>query len=249
MAGVSYESIRTADEAPTGPSLPEWIHEKIGSAGLDLRDGDILVVPQKIISKAEGRLVELAGVVPSQRATQLAAEVGKPPALVEVVLRESRRVVRAARGVLIVETSHGFICANGGVDRSNVVEGWVSILPEDPQRSAERLREHLQRAAGGRLGVIISDTFGRPWRLGLLDVAIGASGVLTLLDLRGSHDRSGRALEVSELAVVDGIAAGAGILMGKADGVIAVRVRGMSDFLGSGTARALLRPAQQDLFR
>jgi coenzyme F420-0:L-glutamate ligase/coenzyme F420-1:gamma-L-glutamate ligase len=244
MNGVSYQPVRSDEEVTTGAPLAARILAKI-----DLDDGDVLVVPQKVVSKAEGRCVRLDGVTPSARAVDIARTVGKPPELVEVILRESRRVVRAAPGVLIVETSHGFVCANGGVDRSNVAEGWVCLLPEEPDRSAERLRQQLEGPSGGRIGVVVSDTFGRPWRLGQLDVAVGASGIRTLLDLRGTLDRLGRRLEVSELAIADGIAAGAGLLMGKREGVIAVRARGLSEFMGDGSVRDLLRPAKDDLFR
>jgi coenzyme F420-0:L-glutamate ligase/coenzyme F420-1:gamma-L-glutamate ligase len=244
MNGVSYQPVRSDEEVTTGAPLAARILAKI-----DLDDGDILVVPQKVVSKAEGRCVRLDGVTPSARAVDLARTVGKPPELVEVILAESRRVVRAAPGVLIVETSHGFVCANGGVDRSNVKEGWVCLLPEEPDRSAQQLRQHLESATGVRIGVVVSDTFGRPWRLGQQDVAVGASGVLSLLDLRGTLDRLGRRLEVSELAIADGIAAGAGLLMGKREGVIAVRARGLSEFMGDGSVRDLLRPAKDDLFR
>ena len=186
----------------------------------------MLVIAQKIVSKAEGQLVSLAEISPSAAAVELAATLKKDPRLVEVMLRESRRIVRRDP-VLIVETHHGFVCANAGVDQSNVPgSDVVSLLPRDPDRSAARIAAELRRRTRKRVAVIISDTFGRPWRLGLTNVAIGVAGVPALLDLRGQRDLHGKPLHATILAVADELAAAAGLAMGKSDGIPAVIIRG-----------------------
>ena len=205
----------------------------------------VLVVAQKIVSKAEGRLVPLSKVVPTQRAIELAREIGKEPAHVQLVLDESRRIVRVAPGVLITETRHGLICANSGVDLSNAPDDDTAILlPLDPDASARAIRERL----GPRRGVILSDTFGRPWREGLVDVAIGVAGLAPVIDSRGTADRRGRELQVTIPATADALAAAAGLLMKKADGVPAVWMAGV-ELHGDGSARQLIRDAKLDLFR
>jgi len=212
-------------------------------------DGDVLVIAQKIVSKAEGRLVRLSTLRPSSTALQLAAKLKKDPRLVEVILRESRRIVRSDP-VLIVETHHGFVCANAGVDQSNVPgSNVVSLLPRDPDRSARRLAASLRRRTGKRVAVIISDTFGRPWRLGLTNVAIGAAGVPVLLDLRGARDLHGKPLHATILAVADELAAAAGLVMGKAAGIPAVVIRGYGYRSVLDPAARIIRPANEDLFR
>lgn len=216
-------------------------------AGLSL-DGGVLVVCQKVVSKAEGQVVRLADVEPSPEARRLAAEEGKDPAHVELVLRESVRIVRRGHGVLIAETRHGFVCANAGVDLSNAPEEGVAVLlPRDPDASARGLRRALE-PAGGHLGVVVSDTFGRPWREGLVDVAIGCAGLAPIRDERGGRDRAGRELQVTAMAVADQLAAAAGLLMGKTAGVPAVWVEGVSP-RGDAPLRSLLREPALDLFR
>ena len=205
----------------------------------------ILVVAQKIVSKAEGRIVRLEDVKPSQRAIELALSVDKDPRQVELVLRESARVVRSAPGVLITETHHGLICANSGVDLSNAPgEDVAVLLPVDPDASARRLRDAL----GPERGVVISDTFGRPWREGLVDVAIGVAGLAPLADYTSQKDRSGRELLVTVMARADQLAAAAGILMEKDAGRPAVWIEGIVPE-GSGSLRDLLRDPERDLFR
>lgn len=217
-------------------------------AGIALADG-VLVVCQKVVSKAEGRLCALAGVVPSAEAVRIAAEDGKDPRHIEVVLRESARIVRRGHRVLISETRHGFVCANAGVDLSNAPAAEVAVLlPEDPDASARRLRDALLARGVGPLAVIVSDTFGRPWREGLVDVALGCAGIAPLEDLRGKPDLVGRPLEVTTLATADQIAAAAGLLMTKDAGVPAVWVRGVP-LVGDGSVRATLRDPSTDLFR
>ena len=218
------------------------------------KDGDVLVVAQKIVSKAEGRFVDIATVEPSERAIALAAEVDKDPRFVEVVLSESKRVVRHRPGLLIVEHHLGFVMANAGIDHSNVAaeDGTerVLLLPADPDGSAKALRQHLLSAFGVGIGVIISDSFGRPWRKGTVGVALGADGLPAFVDLRGHPDLFGRELLVTETGFADEIAAAAGILMGQADEAIPmVLVRGLTWSAPDVPAAALVRPAEHDLFR
>lgn len=215
--------------------------------------GDVLVVSQKVVSKAEGRLRRLDGVEPSARALELATATERDPALVELILAESRRVLRATPAALIVETRGGLVCANAGIDSSNLAEeGTVALLPVDPDRSANALRQHLGAAAGGAVGVIICDSFGRPWRLGQTEVAIGCAGIEPLDDWRGRHDRSGRPLGATAIAAADEIAAAADLVRNKASGVPVAIVRGLERTVveepGPG-ARSLQRPPEQDLFR
>jgi coenzyme F420-0:L-glutamate ligase/coenzyme F420-1:gamma-L-glutamate ligase len=215
-----------------------------------LQTGDVVVVTQKVVSKAEGRLVALATITPSPFAQAIAAAHGKDPRHVEVVLRESRRIVRMDRGILIAETRHGFICANAGVDASNVPgTDVVSLLPEDPDASAERIRAGLRARLGVEVGVVVSDTFGRVWRLGQTNVAIGVAGVRPLVDYVGQRDPYGYDLRVTQLAVADEIAAAAELVMGKVSGVPVAVVRGLAHLLGEGRARDLVRPPETDLFR
>jgi coenzyme F420-0:L-glutamate ligase / coenzyme F420-1:gamma-L-glutamate ligase len=217
-------------------------------------EADVLVVAQKIVSKAEGRLVEIADVEPSARAVALAAEVDKDPRFVEVVLSESKRVVRHRPGLLIVEHRLGFVMANAGIDHSNVApeDGAerVLLLPVDPDGSAEKLRQHLIGVFGAGISVIISDSFGRPWRKGTVGVAIGAAGLPAFVDLRGRPDLFGRQLLVTETGFADEIAAAAGLLMGQADEAVPmVLVRGLAWSAPELPAAALVRPAEHDLFR
>jgi coenzyme F420-0:L-glutamate ligase/coenzyme F420-1:gamma-L-glutamate ligase len=211
--------------------------------------GDVLVVAHKVVSKAEGRVVELARVRPDAPARALAARTGKDPALCALILAESRAIVRERRGTLICETHHGFVCANAGIDRSNVAAGWAVLLPRDPDRSARALQARLAAELGGRVGVVVCDTHGRAFRRGLVNVAIGVAGFAPVLDLRGGTDREGRLLTASESALADELAAAAGPLMGKAAGTPAVVVSGVTTRPGPGGAQALLRPPEQDLFR
>ena len=222
--------------------------------GLVPKDGDVLVVAQKIVSKAEGRLVDVGTVEPSERAVALAAEVDKDPRFVEVVLSESKRVVRHRPGLLIVEHRLGFVMANAGIDHSNVAapDGGerVLLLPVDPDGSARALRRHLSEVFGVGIGVIISDSFGRPWRKGTVGVALGAAGLPAFVDLRGHPDLFGRELVVTETGFADEIAAAAGLLMGQADEAIPmVLVRGLTWSAPDLPVAALIRPPEHDLFR
>ena len=236
-------------EIREGNDLPRLIVEAARRARIVFQSGDILVVAQKVVSKAEGRTARLSTVEPSEQASQLAAKGGRDPRLVEIILRESRRIVRE-HPVLIVETQHGFVCANAGVDHSNVPgEDVVTLLPTDPDRSARLLAAALRKLSKKRVAVVISDTFGRPWRLGLTNVAIGAAGIPVLLDLRGSRDRNAKPLQATILAVADDLAAAAGLAMGKRDGLPAVIIRGYKYLPAQEPATKIIRPAGEDLFR
>lgn len=235
-------------EVEPGTDLAELIRGAANDAGIDLA-GTILVVCQKIISKAEGRLVSLADVQPGDEALEIAKEHDRDPRQVEVVLRESRRIVRRGNGVLITETHHGFVCANAGVDLSNAPGPDVAVLlPEDPDASARRLYDALSSPAGPT-PVIISDTFGRPWREGLVDVALGSAGLAPIRDDRGSRDRAGRELIVTQPATADQLAAAAGLLMWKSAGVPVVVVEGFPIEGDGSVKQALLRDPSTDLFR
>jgi coenzyme F420-0:L-glutamate ligase / coenzyme F420-1:gamma-L-glutamate ligase len=212
-----------------------------------LEEKDVVVVAQKAVSKAEGRVVRLDEVVPSQRARELAAE--EDPRRHEVILRESARVVRSRPPLVIAETHHGFVCASAGVDSSNAPEtGTVVLLPVDPDESAQRLRDRLKELTGLAVGVIVTDSFGRAWRQGTTDVAIGVAGVSPILDLHGVRDSSGYELHATRIAVADEIAGAAELVMGKTSRIPAAIVRGV-DVAGEGYARELVMPADRDLFR
>jgi coenzyme F420-0:L-glutamate ligase/coenzyme F420-1:gamma-L-glutamate ligase len=241
--------IRGLPEIRKGDDLAARVVAAARKDGLRVEDRDILVVAQKVVSKSEGRVVSLATVTPSAKAQELAAQLKKDARAVELVLRESRRILRSER-VLITETHHGFVCANAGMDHSNVPgEDVVTLLPRDPDGSAERLAAALRKKTGKRVAVIISDTFGRPWRLGLTNVAIGAAGLAVLLDLRGTRDREGKPLTATVLAVADELAAAAGLLMGKSEGTPAVLIRGYRFKPASEKAASIIRAAAEDLFR
>ena len=236
-------------EIHRGDNLSEQITNAARKARLDFENGDILVVAQKIVSKAEGAVVQLQTIVPSPQAQAIAERQKKDPRLVEVILKESRRLVRTDP-VLIAETRHGYVCANAGVDHSNVPgDDVVTLLPRDPDQSAKKLAAGLRKRTGKRIAVIISDTFGRPWRLGLTNVAIGASGVPVLHDLRGQRDRDGKPLTATILAVADELAAAAGLLMAKSEGFPVVLIRGYRYKPSGEPATSIIRPAAEDLFR
>jgi coenzyme F420-0:L-glutamate ligase/coenzyme F420-1:gamma-L-glutamate ligase len=212
-----------------------------------LEDRDILVVAQKVVSKTEGRVVRLDDIEASELATRLAAH--HDPRHTEVIIREAARLVRTRPPLLIAETRHGFVCASAGVDTSNAPEpGTLVLLPLDPDASAERIRRRLRQLTGCEIGVIVSDSFGRPFRMGIADVAIGVAGLTPLRDLRGLVDPAGHELNATVVAVADEVAAAADLVMGKLDGVPAAIVRGL-DLLGEGSARELVMPTERDLFR
>jgi len=237
-----------------GEDLAALVHRAMGGAGLELRDRDIVVFAQKVVSKSEGRRIDLSSVVPSPRALEIAAEVRKDPRLVELVLQESTRIVRKIPDVLIVEHRLGLVMANAGIDQSNVVDQasgeHALLLPVDPDASAERLRADFHRLTGKNVGVVINDSFGRPWRQGTVGVAIGCAGLPALVDLRGTPDLFGRTLKVTVIAYADEIAAAASLLMGQAtEGRPVVIVRGLEPTQAPTPATSIVRDAREDLFQ
>ncbi len=246
--GVAIEPITGIAEIGDGDTVGEMI-----GAAASLQDGDIVVVAQKVVSKAEGMRRSLSDVTPSKRSVELGAALGKDPALVELILGESRSIIRSER-VLIVETNSGLICANAGIDSSNVggAEGEVLLLPRDPDASARRLRAEISAASGCRPAVIIGDSFGRPWRIGQSEIAIGCAGIDPLDDWRGRPDRDGRELAATVIATADQLAAAADLARDKASGSPAVRIRGLASLVteedGPGAA-TLQRDLTEDLFR
>jgi coenzyme F420-0:L-glutamate ligase/coenzyme F420-1:gamma-L-glutamate ligase len=236
-----------------GDDLATLILQGLERGGLHLQDGDILVVAQKIVSKAEGRAVRLADVTPSEKARELAATLGKDPRHVQVILDETKEIVRLKPGTIIVEERLGLICANAGVDRSNVApagEEEVLCLPLDPDASARRIREGLRAATGREVGVIICDSHNRPWRNGVIGVAIGVAGIVPVEDWRGRRDLFGYTLHVTTVGVADMVASAATLLMGQADeGRPVILVRGAPHTRGDGTHWDCLRPREEDLFR
>jgi coenzyme F420-0:L-glutamate ligase/coenzyme F420-1:gamma-L-glutamate ligase len=239
-----------------GDDLEAILWAALQTTRLTLQDGDILVLAQKIVSKAEGRRVNLAAVIPSPRALALGQEIDKDPRLVELVLQESRAVLRTRPGTIIVEHRLGFVCANAGIDHSNVAgvgderEEWVLLLPQDPDASAGRIRAGLESRSGRRLGVMIIDSHGRAWRQGTVGMAIGLSGLPALVDLRGTPDLFNYALRITQVGAADELAAAASLLMGQAaEGTPVVHVRGFPYPLREGSFAELLRPREQDLFR
>lgn len=246
---ISLYPIPDLPEISPGSDLSSLLAAGLRAVDLAPRDFDILVIAHKIVSKAEGRIVPLAEVHPSKRALDWAAEFQKDPRVIELALREARRIVRMENGVLITETEHGLICANSGVDTSNVPPGCAVLLPEDPDASAAELAKNLGNRFGVRLAVIVSDTFGRPWREGLVNVAVGSAGFDPLTDYRGSRDTFGKLMHASVVATADELAGAAEIVMGKTRRVPAVLIRGLSWTGFEGTSKQLLRAADQDLFR
>jgi coenzyme F420-0:L-glutamate ligase/coenzyme F420-1:gamma-L-glutamate ligase len=232
MTRISIFGIAGLPEIEPGDDLAAMIVDAIANEGFELASDDILVVTHKVVSKQEGRIVE----IPTEEAYRA------------VIAGESVNIIRRRGDLVIAQTRHGFICANAAVDRSNVTAGYALLLPIDPDRSAHRLRALITRAVGVDIGVVITDTFGRPWRRGLVDVAIGVSGVTAIVDLKGTTDTHGNELNVTEVNVVDEIAAAADLVMGKATGIPVAIVRGLS-LSGDGRAADIVRPANEDLFR
>jgi coenzyme F420-0:L-glutamate ligase/coenzyme F420-1:gamma-L-glutamate ligase len=249
MKRLELMGLEGVGEVRKGDSIGSLICDACSRQDVSLLDDDVLVVAQKIVSKAEGRVIALDDVQPSARAVELASQLDKEPALVEVILRESRGIIRMGGRALIVETHHGFICANAGVDQSNVGRKQVALLPKDPDGSAREIRKEIQRRTEKQPAVIISDSFGRPWRVGTVDVAVGVSGLKTIKDERGMTDRYGYQLKAAVACVADEIAAAAELVMGKRDGVPVVIVRGCEIEREEGSVRELLRPEAEDLFR
>jgi coenzyme F420-0:L-glutamate ligase/coenzyme F420-1:gamma-L-glutamate ligase len=246
---VSIQGIEGIPEIQPGDDLGRTIAEACRSQAVTLQDDDVLVVTQKAVSKSEGRFVNLDDVEPSALAVEIATPWDKDPRHVEVVLRETRRIVKMDRGVIIVETRHGLVCANAGVDASNVPGGQLMLLPEDPDASARRIRESLRRETGADVAVIISDTFGRPWRAGYTEVAIGVAGMLPIIDYVGQIDTHGRELRATWICVADELASSAELVTGKVNRVPVALIRGYAVPRGEGSAKEIVRAAELDLFR
>lgn len=254
MRQLTLTALEGIGEVVQGADLARLFADTLARMGLKAESGDVLVVAQKIVSKAEGRRFALADIEPGDRARELAEVTGKDPRLVELMLRESNDVLRAKRDVLILEHRLGFVMASAGVDQSNVphAAGGPSalLLPEDPDASARRIRDGLRERLGVQVGVVVNDSFGRAWRNGVTGVAIGVAGIPALVDLRGHGDRDGRPLEVTQVAAADELAAAASLVMGQADeGVPAVLARGFPYAFRDGAADELVRPRSEDLFR
>jgi coenzyme F420-0:L-glutamate ligase/coenzyme F420-1:gamma-L-glutamate ligase len=253
VTAVTFTSLRDIPDIEPGTDLSALLAETLVAQALPPRDRDVLVVAQKIVSKAEGRYVDLGTVTPSARALELAKATGKDSRVVEVVLSESTDVIRVAPNVLIVRHRLGYVMANAGIDRSNIgptASERVLLLPDNPDAAAESLRASLSRRFGAQLAVIISDSFGRPWRNGVVNVALGVAGLPALIDRRGEADRYGRVLEMTEVAFADAIAAGAALAMGEgAEGTPAVLVRGLTWSAPANDGQRLIRPQREDLFR
>ena len=215
----------------------------------EIQDGDILVFSQKIVSKSEGRILSLSSVNPSLLANGISSSYNKDPRLMELILSESKRIVRMENGIIIVETNHGFVCANAGIDESNVQDGYATLLPEDPDRSANLLKERIEQKTGKNIAVIISDTFGRPFRLGQTDVAIGVAGIEPILDYSGKPDTFAKIMQVTAIAIVDEICSATELVMGKVEKCPVALVRNYKFNFSDAKIQNLLRPKHEDLFR
>ena len=244
--GVRVVPLTGIPEIEAGDDLAALLAEAAARAG-GLEDADVLVVAQKIVSKAEGRIVRLDELEPSAQALELAGD--RDPRHVEAILQESARVIRVRPPLIISETRHGYVCASAGVDASNAKgAGTLVLLPLDPDASATRLRIALQELTGREIGIVVSDSFGRPFRQGTTDVALGVAGISPLRDLRGARDSMGYELQATQIAIADELAAAAELVMGKVDGIPAALVRGI-DVRGDGSGRELVIPEERDLFR
>ncbi|MCS7386157.1 MAG: coenzyme F420-0:L-glutamate ligase [archaeon GB-1867-005] len=234
-----------------GDDIAKIICEAAESQGIGIRDGDVIVIASKIVAKAEGQIINLDEIKPSPFAIRVGELMNKDPRLVELILRESNKVVKMKFRHLIVETKHGFVCANAGIDRSNVAgqKNIVSLLPKDPDESARKIRERIRELKGVDVAVIISDTFGRAWRAGHVNFAIGISGMKPIRDYRGENDMFGYTLRVTQMAVADELAAAAELVMGKADGIPVAIIRGYDYPRGEGSSKDLIYPEEKDLFR
>lgn len=263
MSTLTLTALKRIPFIRHGDDLADIIVSTLPKNNLILEDGDVLVIAQKIVSKAEGRTINLANITPSERALELARQTEKDPRLVELILQESNEVLRTRPGTIIVEHKLGFVCANAGIDHSNVApslteieasgmraEEWMLLLPQNPDRSAERIRQVIQSKTGRQVGILIIDSHGRAWRNGTVGIAIGIAGMPGLQDLRGEADLFGFALRITQVGVADELAAAASLIMGQAaEGTPVVHVRGFPYSLREGSLQELLRPREQDLFR
>lgn len=248
---LSIIPVKGIPDVNKGDDLARLITRSITASHEKLHHGDILVISQKIVSKSEGRVTRLSQITPSEFARKIAADSGKDARHVEAILRESKKIIRMKDGHLITETVQGFICANAGVDQSNVGANRdsITLLPKNSDDSAERIRKTINRLTQIRLAVIITDTFGRPWRIGQVNFAIGVSGMKPVLDYRGTKDMNRRVLRVTEIAIADELASAAELVMNKADKIPVAIIRGYKAPGGNGRGQDLLRPEEFDLFR
>lgn len=253
---LNLTSLKNIPFIRQGDNLADILLNSLAETGITLQSDDILVLAQKIVSKSEGRMVNLASVTPSPHALELAPQVDKDPRLIELILQESNEVLRARKGVIVVEHKLGFICANAGIDHSNVLgegnekEEFVLLLPENPDASAKNLREKIKERTGKNVGVMIIDSHGRAWRIGTVGICIGLSGIPALVDERGWQDLFGYTLKATIVGVADELAAAASLIMGQAaEGTPAVHARGFPYPLGEGSLKELIRPREQDMFR
>lgn len=249
MSSITITGIYGLPEVKAGDDLPGLILDAVQKQGFVLADGDIVVVTSKIVSKAEGRMVRLADVEPSPIALRSAKSLRMDPKKVEVVLSEARRTVRMVKGLIIAETQQGFVCANGGVDQSNVEPGTLALLPKNPDRSARRIARRINQKAGVDVAIVVTDTFGRPWREGQTNVAVGVAGLNPLRPYFGLKDSFGYELHVTNMAIADEIASASELVMGKLDRVPVAVVRGYRYEPAKGSARRLVRKISRDLFR
>jgi coenzyme F420-0:L-glutamate ligase / coenzyme F420-1:gamma-L-glutamate ligase len=236
-------------EFKSGDDLAKLIVAAVRENNVRIGDGDIFVVAQKIVSKSEGKIVALDSVTPSARAIEWAEQYRRDPRVIEIVLREASRIIKMERGVIVAETRHGFVCANAGVDVSNVAEGFAVLLPDDPDRAAAELHAKLSGAFAAHTPVIVSDTFGRPWREGLVNVALGVAGMSPLEDYRGKRDASGKELHATLIAAADEIAAAAELVMRKSERIPVAIVKGISNSGRTGSGADLVRKRENDIFR
>jgi coenzyme F420-0:L-glutamate ligase/coenzyme F420-1:gamma-L-glutamate ligase len=251
---IEVVALEGIPEVAIGDDLPELVLAALEATpgALPARDDDVLVVTQKVVSKAEGAVADLTTIEPRPEAVDFARRWDRDARQVELVLRHAKRVVRMDNGVVITETPHGFVCANGGIDASNVGPdsgSIVTLLPEDPDASANRIRSAVREATGVDVPVVVSDSFGRPWRYGIVDVAIGVSGLLALEDLRGTPDRDGRVMKSTVRAIADELASAAELTLGKSSGRPVALVRGAAFVRGEGSIRDVIMPSEFDLFR
>lgn len=243
-------AVKVAGDVRAGSRLSDIILHALYTNHIDLANGDIIVIAQKIVSKAEGRIVDLGSVRPSRRALRLAEHLHKDPRIVEIILQESNEVVKMQNGIIITETRHGFVCANSGVDQSNLVDGNSAVLlPKDPDASARKLRAAIKNKTGKDVAVIITDTFGRPFREGQVNITVGIAGMNPIKSYIGKKDMFGRKLHVTEIAVADEVASAAELVMNKIDGVPVAVVRGLKFKKYGASAKDLMRPKKNDLFR
>ncbi len=247
---IQIMGLRKIPLVKRGDNIADQIVNAAKEEGIQILNQDILVVAQKIVSKAEGGVVDLKAIEPSRRAEEIAKTSGKDPRHIETILKESMKIVRLNGPHIIAKTRHGFVCANAGVDRSNVEDpNSVVVLPEDPDKSAREIRQRIRQLTGADIAVVISDTFGRAWRIGQVNVAIGVDGLQPIIDYRGAKDMFGYVLNVTQMAVADELASAAELAMKKSKGVPVAIIRGFDYVQGTGSARDLIRPEEEDLFR